>query len=177
VLPVTILFNLYGEYLMKDALDEVGDFKIGGRIINKVKFVDDTAIIAETQEELQDVLRRMVNTGRMYSKEINIDNSQVMGVSRSIESSRIKVGNRELKEVGRFKYLGSELIRDGYFTREIKTIIAIANEALNRKISSKLNIELRKKLVRSYVLSIELYVSETWTVRKLERKYLEIIEM
>jgi Reverse transcriptase (RNA-dependent DNA polymerase). len=33
-----ILFNLYGEYLMKEALVEIGDFKNGGRIINKVKF-------------------------------------------------------------------------------------------------------------------------------------------
>ena len=39
-----ILFNLYGEYLMKEALVEVGDFKIGGRIIIKVRFVDDTAL-------------------------------------------------------------------------------------------------------------------------------------
>ena len=30
-----ILFNLYGEYLIKEALAEVGDFKIEGRIINK----------------------------------------------------------------------------------------------------------------------------------------------
>ena len=40
-------FNLYGEYLIKEALGEVGDFKIGGRIINKVRFADDTAIIAK----------------------------------------------------------------------------------------------------------------------------------
>ena len=40
-----ILFNLYGEYLMKEALAEVGDFKIGGRIINKVRFANYTAII------------------------------------------------------------------------------------------------------------------------------------
>ena len=33
-----ILFNLYGDYLMKETLAEVGDFKIGGRIINKVRF-------------------------------------------------------------------------------------------------------------------------------------------
>ena len=32
-----VAFNLYGDYLMKEALAEVGDFKIGGRIINKVK--------------------------------------------------------------------------------------------------------------------------------------------
>ena len=44
-----ILFNLCGEYLMKEAFPEIGDFKIGGRIINKVRFTDDMAIIAKTQ--------------------------------------------------------------------------------------------------------------------------------
>ena len=46
-----ILFNLYGEYLMKEALAEVGNFKIGGRVINKLKFADYTTIIAKIQEE------------------------------------------------------------------------------------------------------------------------------
>ena len=94
-----ILFNLYGEYLMKEALTEVGDFKIGGRIINKVRFADDKAIIAKTQEELQDMVNRLVNTGRKCGMEINIDKSQVMRVSRSNESLQIKVNNRELRNV------------------------------------------------------------------------------
>ena len=67
---------------------------------------------------------------------------------------QIKVNNRELKEVHNFKYLGSVLTRDGYCTREIKMRIVITKEAFNRKISlltSKLNIELEKKLVRCYV--------------------------
>ena len=59
-------------------LTEVGDFKIGGKIINKVRFVDDTAIKAKTQEELQDMVNRLVNTGRKYGMEINIDKSQVI---------------------------------------------------------------------------------------------------
>ena len=42
---------------------------------------------------------------------------------------------------------------------------------------SKLNIVLGKKLVRCYVWSIALYDSETWTLRKLEWKYLESFEM
>ena len=41
----------------------------------------------------------------------------------------------------------------------------------------KLNCELKKKLVRCYVFSIALYGSETWTLRKLERKYLERFEI
>ena len=68
---------------------------------------------------------------------------------------QIKVNNRELKEVYHFKYLGSVLTRDGYCTREIKMRIAIVKEAFKRKMSlltSKLNIELKKKLVRCYVL-------------------------
>jgi hypothetical protein len=56
-------------------------------------------------------------------------------------------------------------------TREINIRIDIAKEAFNRKISlftSKLNIKLKKKLE---------YASETWKLRKLERKYLESSEM
>ena len=82
------------------------------------------------------------------------------------------MGNRELKEVDHFKYLGSLLTRDSYCTREIKMRIAMTKEAFNIKISiltSKLNTELRKKLVRCYVWSIALYDSEMWTLRKMER--------
>jgi hypothetical protein len=58
--------------------------------------------------------------------------------------------------------------------------IARVKQAFKRKISlliSKLNIGFRKKLVRWYVWSIALYCSETWTIRKLEQKYLESFEM
>ena len=40
-----------------------------------------------------------------------------------------------------------------------------------------LNIELRKKLVRCYVWNTAIYGSETWTLRKLKRTYLESFEM
>ena len=49
------------------------------------------AIIAKTQEELQDMVNTLVDTGRKYGMEINIDKSQVMRVSRSNESLQIKV--------------------------------------------------------------------------------------
>jgi Reverse transcriptase (RNA-dependent DNA polymerase). len=123
-----ILFNLYGEYLMNEALTEVGEFNIGGKIINKVRFADDKAKI---QAELQDMVNRLVDTGNQHYK------SQVMRVSRSNKSLHIKVNNRELKEVDHFKYLGSVLKRDGYRTREIKMRVAIVEEALKRKISQE----------------------------------------
>ena len=57
--------QLYGEYLIREALAEVGDFKIGRRVIN-FRFANDTAIVANTQEELQDMVNRLVDTGRKY---------------------------------------------------------------------------------------------------------------
>ena len=85
---------------MKEALA-----KDGGRIINKVRFVDDIAITAKTQEELEDMVNRLIDTGKKYDTEINIDKSQVIRVSRRNEWLQIKVMG-ELEEADNFKYLG-----------------------------------------------------------------------
>ena len=62
--------------------------------------------------------------------------------------------NRELKEVGHFKYIGSMLTRYAYCTREIKTRIAMTKEPSEKKVSlstRKLNIGFRNKLLRYYI--------------------------
>ena len=121
----------------------------------------------------------LLDTGWKYGNEIFIDKSQVMRVSRNNKSLKIKVNNRELNKLIILSTL-EVLTRDHYCTKEIKMRIAIAKEAFNRKISllvSKLNTELRNKLVMCYVWSIALYGSETSTLRKLERKYVESFEM
>jgi hypothetical protein len=57
------------------------------------------------------------------------------------------------------------------------------NEALERQILSQLARKphiygtLEKKLVKCYIWSIALYDAETWTLRKLDQKYLETFEM
>ena len=72
-----ILFNLYGEGI----ITEVEHFKNGGKIVNKVRSADDTAIRVKTQEDLQDMMKNLVDTGSKNGIETNIDISQVMRVS------------------------------------------------------------------------------------------------
>ena len=48
------------------------------------------------------MVNRLVDRGRKYAMEINIDKAQVMTVSRSNVSLQNKVGNREVKEVDHF---------------------------------------------------------------------------
>jgi hypothetical protein len=42
---------------------------------------------------------------------------------------------------------------------------------------AKLDLNLRMKLVKCYIWSIALYGAETWTLRKVEQKYLESFEL
>jgi len=50
-----ILFNLYSECLTKEALEGFGDFKIGGQIINTVKYADDLVLLAKEEKVLQEI--------------------------------------------------------------------------------------------------------------------------
>jgi hypothetical protein len=47
-----ILFNLYSEYLTKEALEGLGDFKIGGQVIRTVKYADDLVLLATEEKVL-----------------------------------------------------------------------------------------------------------------------------
>jgi hypothetical protein len=56
----------------------------------------------------------------------------------------------------------------------------MAKAAFNKKRSpftSKMDLELKKKLVKCYIWSIALYGAETWALRVLDQKYLESFEI
>ena len=72
------------------------------------------------------------------------------------------------------------LTEDGRCKCEIKSRIVMAKAAFNKKknlFTSKLDLNLRKRLVRCYVWSIAPYGAETWTLRATDRKHLESFEM
>ena len=85
------------------------------------------------------------------------------------------IGQKQLENVECFNYLGSMLTNDGRCKREIKSRIAMAKVTFNKKkalFTSKLDLDLRKKLVKCYIWSMALYGAETGTVRAVNQKYL-----
>ena len=64
------LFNLYSEHIMRNAeLDELQTrIKIGGRIINNLRYMDDTSLMAESEEELNSLLMRVEESERASLK-------------------------------------------------------------------------------------------------------------
>ena len=74
----------------------------------------------------------------------------------------------------------SILTNDGRCICEIKSRIAIAKAAFNKKktlFTSKLDLNLRKKLVKCYIWGMAFYGAETRTLLAADQKYLESLEM
>jgi hypothetical protein len=103
-----------------------------------------------------------------------------MRISRQPSPVAIMIDQKQLENVECFKYLGSILTNDGRCTCEIKSRISMAKAAFSRRktlFTSKLDLNLRKKLVKCYIWGMALYGAETWTLRAADQKYLESFEM
>jgi hypothetical protein len=67
---------LYSEYLTKEALEGLGDFKIGGQMIHTVKYADDLVLLAKEEKVLRDMIDKLVEIGRCYGMEMNVEKKQ-----------------------------------------------------------------------------------------------------
>ena len=73
------LFNLYAEYIMRNArLDEAqARIKISGRNISNLRYTDDTTLIAENKEELKNLLMKVKENEKAGLK-LNIQKMKIM---------------------------------------------------------------------------------------------------
>ena len=71
------MFNLYTDHLMRNArLDEFqAGIKIGRRNINSLRCVDDTTLMAESEEELKSLLMRIKEESERVGLRQNINNN------------------------------------------------------------------------------------------------------
>ena len=77
---VPLVFDLYSECLTKEALDGLGDFNIGGQIIQTVKHADDLVLMAKEETVLQGMIDKLTEIGRYYDMEMNVEKSEVMNI-------------------------------------------------------------------------------------------------
>jgi hypothetical protein len=80
-----------------------------------------------------------------------------------------------VEKVEYFKYLGSMIASGARYTRKIKFKFAMSKATLKKKqalFTSELNLNIRKKLVKCYILSVTLSGVKTWTLQKVHQKYM-----
>ena len=74
------LFNLYAEYIMRNAgLDEAqAGIKITGRNVNNLRYADDSTLMAESEEELKSLLMKVKEESENAGLKLNIQKIKIM---------------------------------------------------------------------------------------------------
>ena len=158
------LFNLYAEYIMRNArlYEAQTGIKISGRNINNLRYTDDATLTAEREEELKSLLMKVVEESEKAGLKLNTQKTKIMA-SSPITSWQI---DRETMEtVTDFIFLGSKITADGDCSHEIKR-----RSLLGRKAMTKLDIIFKSKnttlltkvrLLKAMVFPIVMYGCES----------------
>ena len=74
------LFSFYAEYIMRNArLEEThAEIKIAGRNINKLRYTDDTTLMAENKEELKSLSMKVEKESEKADLKLNIQTTKIM---------------------------------------------------------------------------------------------------
>ena len=73
------LFNLYAEYIIRNArLDEAqAGIKIAGKNINNLSYADNTTLMAESEEELKGLLKKVKEESEKVGLHLNIQKTKI----------------------------------------------------------------------------------------------------
>ena len=110
------LFNLYAEYIMRNAgLEEAqAGIKTAGRNINNLRYADDTTLMAESEEELKSLLMKVKKESEKVGIKLNIQKTKIIA-SGPITSWEINGETMSDLILGGFK-----ITADGDCSHEIK---------------------------------------------------------
>ena len=124
------LLALYTEMIMRE-LDDMDGFRIGGIVVNNLRYADDTVIIADSEEQLHHLINVVVTKSEEKGLYFNSAKSFAMVFSKAsqIPTCNINVHGKILEQVHSFVYLGSQFTSDARCEKEIRTKIGIAKSA------------------------------------------------
>ena len=164
------LFNFFAEYIIQNArLDESqAEIKIARRNTNNLRYADDTTLMAESEEEINSLLKVKEEREKAGLK-LNIQKMKIM-VSSAITSWQ--TDGQKVETVSGFIFLGSKINADSDYSHKIKRHLLLERISMtnldsvlkSRDVTLPTNVH----LVKAMVFPVVLYGCESWTIKKAE---------
>ena len=136
------LFNLYAEYIMRNAgLDEVqAGIKISGRNINNLRYADDYTLITESKEELKNLLMKVKEESEKAGLKLNIQKTKSI--------TFWQIDGETMETVTDIIFLGSKITVGGDYSHEIKRCLLLGRKVMTNLLLLLLLLLRRFSLVR-----------------------------
>ena len=152
--------------------------KIAGRNITHLRYADDTTLMAESEQELKSLLRKVKEESEKVGLKLNIQKTKIMA-SGPITSWEIDA--ETVETVSDFIFLRPKITTDGDCSHEIKRCLL-----LGRKVMTNLNSILKSRdmtlltkvyLVKAMVFPVVMYGCKSWTVKQAECRRIDTFEL
>ena len=152
--------------------------KVAGRNINNFKYADDTTLMAESEEELKNLLMKVKKESEKVGLKLNIQKTKIMA-SGPITSWEID--GKTVETVSDFIFLGPKITEDGDCSHEIKRFLLRGRKDITNldSIFKSRDVTLPTKvcLVKDMVFRVVMYGWESWTVKKTEFRRIDAFEL
>ena len=151
-------------------LDEAqAGIKIARRNINNLKYADDTTLMAESEEKLKSLLKKVEEESEKVDIKHNIQKTKIIA-SGPITSWEID--GETVETVSDFIFLGPKITAHGDYSHDIKRRLLLGRKVMTNldSIFKSRDISLLTKvcLVKAMVFPVVMYGCESWTVKKAE---------
>ena len=101
--------------------------KIAGRNVNNLSYADDTTLMAESEDELKNLLMKVNEESEKVGLKLNIQKTKIMATS---PISSWQIPGETMETVTDFIFLGSKITADGDCSHEIKRHFLLGRKAM-----------------------------------------------
>ena len=170
---------LYAKYITWNAGPDKAQagIKIARRNINNLKYADDTALMAESEEELKSLLMKVKEKSKKVGLKLNIQKTKIMASS---PITSWEIDGETVETVADFIFGGSKISADGDCSHEIKRRLLLGRKVMTNldSILKSRDITLLTKvqMVKSVVFPVVMYRCENWARNKADWRRTDAFE-
>ena len=143
--------------------------KIAGRNINNLRYVDDSTLMAESEEELKSLLMKVKEESEKVGLKLSVQKTKIMA---SGPIAPWQIDGETMETVTDFILGGSKITADGDCSHEIKRLSFLGRKAMTNldSILKSRDVTLPTKvhLVKARVFPVVMYGYQSWTIKKGE---------
>ena len=150
--------------------------QIAGRNISNLRYVDDTILMAESEEELKSLLMNVKQESEKVGLKLNIQKTKIMA---SGPVTSWEIDGETVETVSDFILGSSKISADGDCSHEIKRCLLLGRKVMPNLgsifKSRDITLPAKVRLVKAMVFPVVMYGCESWTLRKAEFEELMLL--